>query len=98
MIRAPTVAVAAVIPWLVIVAAALPKTSPLSPVARCSRSSVSWWERKVVFHAAHVLLVRGRLSQSGRCFGKLPAARSEPVAMAASHLSFIGSFARTDFF
>ena len=98
LIRAPGLAVAAMMPCIKMAADALPKTSPLSPVARCSRSSVSWWERKVVFHAAHVLLARGGMSQSGRCFGKLLAARSEPLAIAASHLSSIRSFAQTDFF
>ena len=33
----------------------------------------------------------------GSCLGKLPAARREPVAMAASHLLSIGSDALTDF-
>ena len=92
------IAVASVMPWSAVAAEALPKTSPRSPVAHCSRSSVSWCVGKVVFHAAHVLLERGRLSQSGRCLGKLPAARSKPVAMAASHLSSIRSVALTDFF
>ena len=96
--RVPGVDVVTVMPWIVIAAAALPKTPPCPPVAHCSRSSVSWWAQKVVFHAVHVLLARGRLSQSGRCFGKLPAAKTEPVAIAASHLSSIRSFARTDFF
>ena len=40
----------------------------------------------------------GGLSQSGRCFGKLPAERSKPVAIAASHMLSMGSFAHTDFF
>ena len=44
------------------------------------------------------MLERGRLYQLGRCFGKLPTARSEPVAITASHLLSIGSFARTEFF
>ena len=91
-------AVAAVMPWMAVAAAALPKTLSRSPVACCSLSSVSWCERKIFFHAARVLLAWGRLSQSGRCLGNLPAARSEPVAMAASHASLIGSFALTDFF
>ena len=86
----PGRAVSWVIPWIAVAAEALPKTSPRSPVARCSRSSVSWCERNVVFHNVQVLLAWGRLSQSGRCLGKLPADRREPVDMAASHLSLIG--------
>ena len=92
----PGRAVAWVIPWIAVAEEALPKTSPRSPVARCSRSSVSLWERNAVFHDVQVLLARGRLSQSGSCLGKLPAARREPVAMAASHLSLIGRDALTD--
>ena len=40
----------------------------------------------------------GKLSKSGRCFGKLPAARSEPVAIAVSHMLSMGCFAQTGFF
>ena len=38
----PGLAVASLMPWSAVAAEALPKTSPRSPVARCSRSSVSW--------------------------------------------------------
>ena len=38
----PGLAVASVMPWSAVATKALPKTSPRSPVARCSRSSVSW--------------------------------------------------------
>ena len=93
----PDRAVAYMILWSAVAAEALPKTSPRSLVDRCSHSSVSWWARKAVFHAVHVLLAHERLSQSRRCLGKLPAARREPVAMAASHFSSIGSDALTDF-
>ena len=62
VVRAPGFAVAAVMSWMEMAAAALPKTSTRSPVARCSCSSVSWCERKVVLHTAHVLLARERLS------------------------------------
>ena len=41
MIRAPGVAMVAVMPWMVRAAAALPNTYPLSPVARYLRLSVS---------------------------------------------------------
>ena len=37
----PGLAMASVMPWSAVAAEALPKTSPRSPVARCSRSSVS---------------------------------------------------------
>ena len=40
----------------------------------------------------------GRFSHSGCCFGKLPAARSKTVEIAASHMLLMRSFARTDFF
>ena len=90
--RAPGVAVSEVMPWIVIVVAALPKTTPRSPVARCYHSIMSWCAWKVFFHAAHVLLERGRLSQSRRCFGKLSAARKNPVTIAASHMLLMGRF------
>ena len=38
----PGPAGALVMPWSAVAAEALPKTLPRSPVARCSRSSVSW--------------------------------------------------------
>ena len=62
MIRVPGVVVAAVILWIVITAAALPKTPPLFPVARFSRLIVSWWSKKVAFYAVRFLLAGGGLS------------------------------------
>ena len=38
----PGLLVTSVMLWSAVAAEALPKTSPCSPVARCSRSSVSW--------------------------------------------------------
>ena len=49
------------------------------------------------FLVAVIEFARGRLSQLGRCLGKLPVARRELVEMAASHLLSMSIDARTDF-
>ena len=69
-VRAPGFAMVEVMLWMVVAAAALPKMSPHSPVARCSLSSVSWCEQKVVLHAAHALLARGGAVPVGLLLGE----------------------------
>ena len=84
-------------PWSAVAAEAPPENvAPLSgdPLLTLERELV---RAESVFHATHVLLAQGRLSQLGRCLGKLPAERREPVAMAASHLSSTGRDAHIDF-
>ena len=66
----PGLAVSWVIPWIAVAAEALPKTSPRSPVVRCSRSSVSWCARNVVFHDVQVLLARGEAVPVGALLGE----------------------------
>ena len=60
----------------------------ISPLPRCA---MFMFEREVMGAEGFLprgprLVGAGGMSQLGRCFGKLPAARSEPVAIAVSLL------------
>ena len=85
-------------PWMAAAELVVLKRPPRVLVALCLRSMVSWAARMVVFHNLQSLAVAARPSQSGHCFGKLPATRREGHAMAASQLSVIERPAQVAFF